>query len=119
MTSTISWRCGIEIIAEPPGKEVAAYHRCCRAARKHLTAISLLFALLKINPSPVCILDEIDAALDEANVDKFSEYLQKYTREDAVYRYYAQKTDNGRICDSLYGFAMEEKGRIKAAVCAV
>ena len=72
--------CGIEIVAEPPGKKLQKIS-LLSGGEKALTAICLLFSLLKINPSPVCILDEIDAALDDANVYKFSEYLQKYARK--------------------------------------
>ena len=100
--------CGIEIVAEPPGKRLQKIS-LLSGGEKALTAISLLFALLKINPSPVCILDEIDAALDDANVYKFSEYLQKYARK-MQFIVITHKKPTMAICDSLYGFAMEEKG---------
>lgn len=100
--------CGIEIIAEPPGKTMQKLS-LMSGGEKALTAISLLFALLKINPSPVCILDEIDAALDEANVYKFSEYLKKFT-ENMQFIVITHRKPTMIMCDSLYGFAMEEKG---------
>jgi chromosome segregation protein len=100
--------CGIEIIAEPPGKKLQKIS-LLSGGEKALTAIALLFALLKINPSPVCILDEIDAALDDANVYKLAEYLQKYA-QSMQFIVITHKKPTMVICDSLYGFAMEEKG---------
>jgi chromosome segregation protein len=100
--------CGIEIVAEPPGKKLQKI-TLLSGGEKALTAISLLFALLKINPSPVCILDEIDAALDEANVRKFAEYLEKYT-ETMQFIVISHRKPTMAVCNSLYGLAMEEKG---------
>jgi chromosome segregation protein len=100
--------CGIEIIAEPPGKKLQKIS-LLSGGEKALTAIALLFALLKINPSPVCILVEIDAALDDANVYKFSEYLQKYAQK-MQFIVITHRKPTMAMCDSLYGFAMEEKG---------
>lgn len=101
--------CGIEIVAEPPGKKLQKLS-LLSGGEKALTAISLLFALLKINPSPVCILDEIDAALDDANVAKFSEYLEKYAARDVQFIVITHRKPTMAVCDSLYGLAMEEKG---------
>ena len=101
--------CGIEIIAEPPGKKLQKIS-LLSGGEKALTAISLLFALLKINPSPVCILDEIDAALDDENVVKFSEYLEKYAAKNVQFIVITHRKPTMAICDSLYGVAMEEKG---------
>ncbi len=100
--------CGIEIVAEPPGKKLQKI-TLLSGGEKALTAISLLFALLKINPSPVCILDEIDAALDEANVRKFAESLEKYT-ETMQFIVISHRKPTMAVCNSLYGLAMEEKG---------
>ena len=100
--------CGIEIVAEPPGKKLQKIS-LLSGGEKALTAICLLFSLLKINPSPVCILDEIDAALDEANVYKFSDYLKKYA-QDMQFILITHRKPSMIICDSLFGFAMEEKG---------
>ncbi len=100
--------CGIEIVAEPPGKKLQKI-TLLSGGEKALTAISLLFALLKINPSPVCILDEIDAALDEANVRKFAENLEKYT-ETMQFIVISHRKPTMAVCNSLYGLAMEEKG---------
>ena len=101
--------CGIEIIAEPPGKKLQKLS-LLSGGEKALTAISLLFALLKINPSPVCILDEIDAALDDANVARFAEYLQKYAAKDVQFIVITHRKPTMAVCDTLYGVAMEEKG---------
>ena len=100
--------CGIEIVAEPPGKKLQKI-TLLSGGEKALTAISLLFALLKINPSPVCILDEIDAALDEANVRKFAEYLEKYA-QTMQFIVISHRKPTMAVCNSLYGLAMEEKG---------
>ncbi len=100
--------CGIEIVAEPPGKKLQKI-TLLSGGEKALTAISLLFALLKINPSPVCILDEIDAALDEANVRKFAENLEKYT-SIMQFIVITHRKPTMAVCNSLYGLAMEEKG---------
>ena len=100
--------CGIEIVAEPPGKKLQKIS-LLSGGEKALTAISLLFALLKINPSPVCILDEIDAALDEANVRKFAAYLEKYAK-DMQFIVITHRKPTMAVCESLFGFAMEEKG---------
>ena len=99
---------GIEIVAEPPGKKLQKIS-LLSGGEKALTAICLLFALLKINPSPVCILDEIDAALDEANVYKFSDYLKKYA-QNMQFIVITHRKPTMIMCDSLFGFAMEEKG---------
>ena len=99
---------GIEIVAEPPGKKLQKIS-LLSGGEKALTAISLLFALLRINPSPVCILDEIDAALDEANVYKFSDYLKKYAK-NMQFIVITHRKPTMVACDSLFGFAMEEKG---------
>jgi len=100
--------CGIEIVAEPPGKKLQKIS-LLSGGEKALTAICLLFALLKINPSPVCILDEIDAALDEANVRRFAEYLEKHA--DAMqFIVISHRKPTMAVCSCLYGLAMEEKG---------
>lgn len=100
--------CDIDIIAEPPGKKMQRLS-LLSGGEKALTAISLLFALLKINPSPVCILDEIDTALDDANTDKFAEYLSQYSQK-MQFIVISHRKPTMAVCDSLYGFAMEEKG---------
>ncbi len=99
---------GIQIVAEPPGKHLQNI-LLLSGGEKALTAIALLFALLNINPSPLCILDEIDSALDDANVNKFSEYLRAFTNE-TQFIIITHRKPTMAICDVLYGLAMEEKG---------
>ncbi|MEG0356131.1 MAG: chromosome segregation protein SMC, partial [Christensenellaceae bacterium] len=100
--------CGVEIIAEPPGKKLQNIS-LLSGGEKALTAIALLFAMLDINPSPICLLDEIDAPLDDANVIRFSDYLKKLS-EDLQFILITHRKPSMAICDTLYGIAMQEKG---------
>ena len=100
--------CGVEIIAEPPGKKLQNI-QLLSGGEKALTAIALLFAMLNINPSPICLLDEIDAPLDDANVIRFSEYLKKLSSE-LQFIVITHRKPSMAICDTLYGVAMQEKG---------
>ena len=100
--------CGVEIIAEPPGKKLQNI-QLLSGGEKALTAIALLFAMLGINPSPICLLDEIDAPLDDANVIRFSEYLKKLS-SDLQFIVITHRKPSMAICDTLYGVAMQEKG---------
>lgn len=70
--------CGIEIVVQPPGKKLQNM-TLLSGGERAFTAIALLFAMLKINPSPFCVLDEIEAALDDVNVYRFADYLKKFT----------------------------------------
>jgi len=99
---------GIEIIAEPPGKKLQNIS-LLSGGEKALTAIALLFAMLHINPSPVCLLDEIDAPLDEANVVRFSEYL-KALSSGLQFIVITHRKPTMAVCDTLYGIAMHQKG---------
>jgi len=99
---------GIQIVAEPPGKHLQNI-LLLSGGEKALTAIALLFALLNINPSPLCILDEIDSALDDANTNKLAEYLQAFTNE-TQFIVITHRKPTMAVCDVLYGLAMEEKG---------
>lgn len=100
--------CGVEIIAEPPGKKLQNI-QLLSGGEKALTAIALLFAMLNINPSPICLLDEIDAPLDDANVIRFSEYLKTLSKE-LQFIVITHRKPSMAICDTLYGIAMQEKG---------
>lgn len=99
--------CGINIAAEPPGKRLQ-HISLLSGGERALTAIALLFAMLRINPSPVCLLDEIDAPLDEANVVRFSHYLKHISSTQFLVITHRKPTIVS--CDTLYGVAMEEKG---------
>ena len=98
----------IDIIAQPPGKKLQLLS-LLSGGEQALTAIALLFAILKLKPAAFCILDEIDTSLDEANVDCFAEYLRKYS-EGTQFIIITHRKGAMAVCNSLYGVSMEEKG---------
>lgn len=98
---------GIEIKAMPPGKRLQALS-LLSGGEKALTAVALLFALLKVRPAPFCILDEIDAALDDANIKKYSDYLKTFDNIQFIIITHRKLTME--IAKTLYGVTMEEKG---------
>ena len=100
--------CGIEITAQPPGKKLQLLSLLSGGERA-LTAIAILFAMLKLKPTPFCILDEIEAALDEANINYFADYLAEYGRKTQFVVVTHRKGTMER-CNALYGVAMEERG---------
>lgn len=100
--------CGIEIIAQPPGKKLQLLSLLSGGERA-LTAIAILFAMLKLKPTPFCILDEIEAALDEANIGYFADYLAEYAKTTQFVVVTHRKGTMER-CDALFGVAMEERG---------
>ena len=100
--------CGIEINAQPPGKKLQLL-TLLSGGERTLTAIAILFATLKLKPTPFCILDEIEAALDDANIGYFADYLVEYSRETQFVVVTHRKGTMERA-DSLYGVAMEEQG---------
>ena len=99
---------GIEIVAEPPGKKLNNI-ALLSGGEKTLTAIALLFAILNVFPVPFCILDEVEAALDEANVDTFGKYLQEQ-KDKSEYILITHKKRTMEYADTLYGITMQEKG---------
>ncbi len=99
---------GVEILAEPPGKKLSS-NTLLSGGEKALTAIAILFAILKLRPMPFCLLDEIEAALDEANVYRFAQYLKKFSSE-TQFIVITHKKPTMELADSLYGVTMEEKG---------
>ena len=100
--------CGIEINAQPPGKKLQLL-TLLSGGEKTLTAIAILFATLKLKPTPFCILDEIEAALDDANIGYFADYLVEYSKETQFIVVTHRKGTMERA-NSLYGVAMEEQG---------
>ena len=100
--------CGIDIVAQPPGKKLQMLSLLSGGERA-LTAIAILFAMLDLKPTPFCILDEIEAALDDANIDNYADYLKSYSRNTQFVVITHRKGTMER-CDSLYGVVMEEKG---------
>lgn len=99
---------GIDIIAEPPGKKLNNI-ALLSGGEKTLTAISLLFAILNVKPVPFCILDEVEAALDEANVDTFGAYLQS-KKDVSEFILITHKKRTMEYADTLYGITMQESG---------
>ena len=100
--------CDIDIIAQPPGKKLQLLSLLSGGERA-LTAIALLFAMLKLKPTAFCILDEIEAALDEVNVTSFAKYIRNYSNVTQFILITHHK-GSMQVCDSLYGVAMEERG---------
>ncbi len=99
---------GVDIIAEPPGKKLNSIG-LLSGGEKTLTAISLLFAVLNVKTIPFCVLDEVEAALDEANVDAFGKYLQEY-KENSQFILITHKKRTMEYADNLYGITMQESG---------
>ena len=99
---------GIEIVACPPGKKLTKISLLSGGERA-LTAIAILFAILKSRPMPFCILDEIEAALDDANVDRFATYLKRFA-EETQFIVITHRKPTMNQSDSLFGVTMQEKG---------
>jgi chromosome segregation protein len=100
--------CGIEIMAQPPGKTAKAL-TLLSGGEKALTAISLLFAIFHFKPSPFCVLDEVDAPLDEANVGRFAGMVQRM-KTDTQFVVITHQKPTMIAADTLYGVTMEERG---------
>jgi chromosome segregation protein len=99
---------GVEIVAQPPGKKLQNLGLLSGGERA-LTAIALLFAILKVRPVPFCVLDEVEAALDEANVFRFSQYLKRYS-ENNQFIVITHRKGTMEGADVLYGVTMQESG---------
>lgn len=100
--------CGIEIAVQPPGKKLQNM-MLLSGGERAFTAIALLFAILKMNPAPFCVLDEIEAALDDVNVYRFAEYLKKFS-EKSQFLVITHRKGTMEAADTVYGITMEEKG---------
>ncbi|MGE7760694.1 chromosome segregation protein SMC [Peribacillus sp. NPDC097895] len=99
---------GVDIIAQPPGKKLQNLSLLSGGERA-LTAIALLFSILKVRPVPFCILDEVEAALDEANVVRFSQFLKKFSKE-TQFIVITHRKGTMEEADVLYGITMQESG---------
>lgn len=99
---------GIEIVVQPPGKKLQTLS-LLSGGEKSLTAVALLFAILKTKPAPFCILDEIDAALDEANISRYTNYL-KHFNEDTQFILITHRKTTMEMANVLYGVTMAEEG---------
>lgn len=99
---------GIKIVAQPPGKKLQNMMQLS-GGEKALTAISLLFAIQNLKPSPFCLLDEIEAALDDSNVTRFAQYLHKLTK-NTQFIVITHRRGTMTAADRLYGITMQEKG---------
>ncbi len=100
--------CGIDIQVQPPGKKLQNM-TLLSGGEKAFTAIALLFAILKINPSPFCVLDEIEAALDDVNVFRYSDYLKKFSK-NTQFLIITHRKGTMEAADTVYGVTMEENG---------
>ena len=99
---------GIDINVQPPGKKLQNM-MLLSGGERAMTAIALLFAILRMHPSPFCLLDEIEAALDEANVYRFSQFLNRIT-DNTQFILVTHRKGTMEAADSIYGVTMEEKG---------
>ena len=99
---------GIEIEAQPPGKKLQNINLLSGGERS-FTAIAILFAIIRMCPMPFCVLDEVEAALDDANIDRFAKYLRKFS-EKTQFLVITHKKATMESADVLYGITMEEKG---------
>ena len=99
---------GIDIVASPPGKKLSSI-TLLSGGEKTLTAISLLFAILNVRQVPFCLFDEVEAALDEANVDQFGRYLEHY-KDKTQFLIITHKKKTMEYADTLYGITMQESG---------
>ena len=100
--------CGIDIEAQPPGKKLQSMGLLSGGERA-FTAIALLFAILKMNPAPFCVLDEIEAALDDVNVNRYAEFLKKFAI-GTQFLVITHRKGTMEAADTVYGVTMEEKG---------
>jgi chromosome segregation protein len=99
---------GIELVARPPGKHLKQLS-LLSGGEKSMTAIALLFAFLTLNPSPFCVIDEIDAALDDHNIDRFTRYLETVA-DKTQFILITHRKNTLKVCDTIYGVSMAKSG---------
>ena len=99
---------GVEIKAQPPGKAITNIS-LLSGGEKTMTAIAILFSILKMKPMPFCFLDEIEAALDDANIERYAKYLQRFS-EETQFIVITHRKPTMELADCLFGVTMEEKG---------
>ena len=99
---------GVDIVASPPGKKLTTIS-LLSGGEKTFTAISLLFAILNVKTVPFCLFDEVEAALDEANVEAFGKYLNHY-KAKTQFLIITHKKKTMEFADTLYGITMQESG---------
>ena len=100
--------CNIDIKAQPPGKKLQSL-TLLSGGERCLTAIALLFAILQLRPSPFCVLDEVEAALDDVNVNRFTDFVRRYT-ERSQFILVTHRKGTMEACDRMYGVTMQERG---------
>ena len=103
---------GIEVLAQPPGKQVQNIS-LLSAGEKALTAVALLFALWKTNPTPFCFFDEIDSALDEANAIRLASYIKNEDLKNSQIIIITHQKEIMQVADALYGITMDRYGTSK------
>ena len=99
---------GVEIVAEPPGKKLTKIS-LLSGGEQALTATAILFAILRMRPMPFCVLDEIEAPLDDANVERVAEYLEKFATE-TQFVVITHKKVTMEHANAMFGVTMQEKG---------
>jgi chromosome segregation protein len=107
-----STECGVDIIAQPPGKKMQSI-TLMSGGEKAMTAVSLIFSIFLVKPSPFCLLDEVDAPLDDANVGRFNELLREMSSE-SQFILITHNKKTMELNDTLYGVTMQEPGVSKA-----
>ena len=108
MTEEDPLETGVEVMAQPPGKKVHSIH-LLSGGEKALSAVALTFALFQLNPAPFCILDEVDAPLDDANVGRFGQLLQEMA-ETTQFVVITHNRLTMQVADQLVGVTMAEPG---------
>jgi chromosome segregation protein len=100
---------GLEIFASPPGKNLQSMS-LLSGGEQAMTALALIFAAFLIRPAPVCVLDEVDAALDDANIDRLTRLVEELAGEQTRFLVITHRSLTMSKCDRLYGVTMAEKG---------